>query len=121
MSKDPKQIENTQIQITKMETESSLPGILPFRSFEFVFEFRISNLGVVSMLRKFQICLVSPFSNPLSRRALHRTQNSRVRAAAAEVSGQRLFDLAIRWFWISIEQHLGAHDHAVDAIAALHR
>src|SRR5215469_6443594 len=74
-------------------------------------------------LRESSIVFISlpPSLYLLSRRALHRAQNPRVGAATAEVSGQRFLDLTIRGLWIGIEQHLGAHDHAVDTIAALHR
>src|SRR3954470_14607537 len=42
-----------------------------------------------------------------------------VRPAAAEVGGERLPDIGLIRFRIAIEQRLGAHDHAVDAVAAL--
>src|SRR5215470_14005552 len=57
----------------------------------------------------------------LPRGSLHRAQNPRVRAAAAEVSGQRLLDLVVRRSGVGVEQRFGGHDHAVDAIAALKR
>src|SRR5688500_9714603 len=42
-----------------------------------------------------------------------------VSAAAAEVCGECLAYIVLARAWIAIEQRLGAHDHAVDAIAAL--
>ena len=44
-----------------------------------------------------------------------------MRAAAAEIAGQRFFDLAVRGLRVFIEQCLGAHDYATDAIATLGR
>ena len=43
-----------------------------------------------------------------------------MRAAAAQISRQRFFDLAVAGLGIFIEQSFGGHDHAVDAVAALH-
>ena len=39
--------------------------------------------------------------------------------APAEIAVQRLLDLHIGGFGSFIEQRLGRHDHAVDAVAAL--
>jgi len=44
-----------------------------------------------------------------------------VRAAAAQIAGQSFFDLAVAGLGIFIEQRFGSHNHAVDAVAALHR
>jgi len=44
-----------------------------------------------------------------------------VRAAAAQVARQGFFYLAIGGFRILIEQCFRRHDHAIDAIPALHR
>lgn len=44
-----------------------------------------------------------------------------MRAAAAEITRQRFFDLAVRRFGIFIQQGFARHDHAVDAVAALGR
>ena len=46
---------------------------------------------------------IAPSSNRLARRALHRTQDARVGAAAAEIARQRLFDLAVRRLGILIQ------------------
>jgi len=43
-----------------------------------------------------------------------------MRAAAAEVAGQCFFDLAVGGLGSFVEQRLGGHDHAVDAVTALH-
>ena len=44
-----------------------------------------------------------------------------MRAAAAQVARQGFFDLAVGRLGGLIEQSLGAHDHAVDTVTALHR
>src|SRR5688500_11797530 len=54
-------------------------------------------------------------------RALHRLDDARVRAAAAQVAGERLPDLVVARALVGREQRGGFHDHAVDAVAALHR
>ena len=50
---------------------------------------------------------------------LHRAHDAIVRAAAAQVACQRLFDFGFAWIRLCIQQRLGRHDHAVGAIAAL--
>src|SRR4029434_4356000 len=52
--------------------------------------------------------------------ALDRAHDAHVRAAAEQIRGERLLDLAIARMRILIEQCLCLHDHAVDAVAALH-
>src|SRR5439155_4503992 len=44
-----------------------------------------------------------------------------MRAAAAEIVSERLLDLVVVCMGVLIEQCFRLHDHAVDAIAALHR
>ena len=44
-----------------------------------------------------------------------------MRATAAEITVQRLFDLSIGGLGSFIEQGFRGHDHAVDAVAALRR
>src|SRR6266536_1903798 len=56
----------------------------------------------------------------LSRGPLDRAENADMRAAAAQVAGQGFFDLAVGRLGVLVEQSLGAHDHAVDTVAALH-
>ena len=41
-------------------------------------------------------------------------------AAAAQIAGQRLFDLGVGGLGVFVEQRFGGHDHAIDAVAALH-
>ena len=52
--------------------------------------------------------------------ALDRPDDAGVRAAAAEVVGERLFDLRFGRLLVLGEERGGFHDHAVDAVAALH-
>jgi hypothetical protein len=40
-------------------------------------------------------------------------------AAAAQVTGQSIFDFAVGGLGIFVEQNLGRHNHAVDAVSAL--
>src|SRR5262249_8609079 len=49
----------------------------------------------------------------------HRGHDPIMRAAAAEVPGQRLGDLGAAWVWIAIQQRLGADQDPGQAIAAL--
>ena len=42
-------------------------------------------------------------------------------AAAAQIAGERFFDLAIGRLRVFVEQNFGAHDHAIDAVTALSR
>src|SRR5678816_1165883 len=49
-----------------------------------------------------------------------RAHDAVMRPAAAEVRGKRLAHVHLARFRVAVEQRLGAHDHAVDAIAALH-
>ena len=41
-------------------------------------------------------------------------------AAAAQVAGQCVLDLRVAGFGVGFQQRSRAHDHAVDAVAALH-
>src|SRR5215470_11677597 len=60
-------------------------------------------------------------SNLLSRGALDRAENARVRAAAAEIPRERFLDVGVARLRLFVEQRLGAHDEAVGAVAALER
>src|SRR4051794_26128176 len=53
--------------------------------------------------------------------ALDRAHDAQVGAAAAQIVGERLLDVAVRGVAVPVEQLLGHHDHAIDAVAALHR
>ena len=53
--------------------------------------------------------------------AAHRAQDAHVGAAAAEVGRQMGADLLLGRARVALEQRLGAHDHAGDAVAALRR
>src|SRR5947209_4657784 len=55
------------------------------------------------------------------RGAQHGFDDAAVRPAAAEVAGKGLAHVGFAWMRLGVEQRLGAHDHAVDAIAALRR
>ena len=57
----------------------------------------------------------------VTRRAKHRADDPGVRAAAAEASGESLFDLLGGGLRRAIQQRLGGHDHAVGAVPALGR
>src|SRR6185437_5605394 len=57
----------------------------------------------------------------IRRRALDGSHDARVGAAAAEILGERRFDLAGARPGVLAEKSGRLHDHAVDAIAALHR
>src|SRR5438445_8352165 len=50
----------------------------------------------------------------------HRTDDAQMRAAAAKVVRQLGFDLLFRRLRVALQQGGGLHDHAVDAVAALH-
>src|SRR4029077_10002232 len=69
--------------------------------------------------------LVSMFGSPSSGfhggicSALYRADDPQVSAATADVTVQRPLDIGDRRMGILVEQGLGAHDHAVHAIAAL--
>src|SRR6266852_8338202 len=52
--------------------------------------------------------------------ALHRAHDAEMGSAAAEIVRQLRFDLQFRRLWVVREQGSGLHDHAVDAVAALH-
>src|SRR3954467_14281143 len=65
------------------------------------------------------VVMVSSSSRDLGR-ALHRTHDPNVRAAAAQVIRERLADLRFGWLPVRIQECLRLHDHAVDAVAALH-
>src|SRR2546425_4450772 len=54
------------------------------------------------------------------RRPPDRADDPRMGPAATEVAGERLLDLAFGWIRLAVEERLGGHDHAVDAVAALH-
>ena len=51
--------------------------------------------------------------------AQHRGDDAIVGAAAAEIAGQRLAHVGLGRLRLAVEQFLGRHDHAVDAVAAL--
>src|SRR5260221_13081975 len=53
--------------------------------------------------------------------ALHRTHDAEMGSAAAEIVRQLRFDLLFRRLRVVRQQRGGLHDHAVDAVAALHR
>src|SRR5258706_16390256 len=55
------------------------------------------------------------------RGAFHGAHDSEVRAAAAEIVLQRVLDFGDAGFGIGFQKRRGLHDHAVDAITALHR
>src|SRR5258708_27901504 len=55
------------------------------------------------------------------RSAFRCAQDSEVRAAAAEIVLQRILDFGHAGLWIGFQKRRGLHDHAVDAIPALHR
>src|SRR5215470_19660871 len=54
-------------------------------------------------------------------RALDRGKDAHMRAAAAEIVGERLADVGVGRFPVGREQRRRFHDHAVDAVAALRR
>ncbi len=54
-------------------------------------------------------------------RAHDRPDDAGMGAAAAEVVGERLLDLRLGRLLVVGEERGGLHDHAVDAVAALHR
>src|SRR5580704_15967676 len=58
-------------------------------------------------------------SSPRGRQTLHRTDDLRVRAATAEIVGERRLDLRRRRFGDLVQERLGLHDHSVQAITAL--
>src|ERR1700686_3242318 len=58
-------------------------------------------------------------SSDLAAGALDGAHDAQVRAAAAEVVGERLLDLVLGRMLVLREQDGGLHDHAVDAVAAL--
>src|ERR1700722_523813 len=53
--------------------------------------------------------------------ALDRADDPQMRAAAADIAVQGSFDIGDRWVRIFVEQRLGAHYHAIHAVAALRR
>src|SRR5689334_8664728 len=55
------------------------------------------------------------------RGALDRAYDPHMRAAAAEIILQRVLDLMHARLGIFLQQGGGLHDHAIDAITALHR
>src|SRR3954471_2083725 len=57
----------------------------------------------------------------LVRRAQHRAHDPVVRSAATEIVHQGLAHVGLARTRIAVEQRLGAHDHAVDAVTALRR
>src|SRR5712671_7943482 len=50
----------------------------------------------------------------------HRTYDAQMRATAAKIVRQFGFDLLFRRPRVALQQGRGLHDHAVDAVAALH-
>src|SRR6202040_905923 len=52
--------------------------------------------------------------------ALHRTHDPEMGSAATKIVRQLGFDLLFRRFSVVRQQGGGLHDHAVDAVAALH-
>src|SRR5262245_4840965 len=52
--------------------------------------------------------------------ALDRADDAQMRAAAAKVVHERRLDLVLARLRIRLEERRSLHDHAVDAIAALH-
>src|SRR5687767_6758451 len=74
-----------------------------------------------SRRENFSIFMVISPSRHHFGRALHRLDDARVRAAAAQVGCERLPDLILTRVPVRCEQRGGLHDHAVDAVAALHR
>src|SRR5688500_2990982 len=73
-----------------------------------------------SRRENFSIFMVVPLGHHF-RGALHRLDDAHVRAAAAQIVGERLPDLGVARALVLREQVGGLHDHAVDAVAALHR
>src|SRR3546814_10671908 len=51
--------------------------------------------------------------------ALDGAHDPEMRSAAAEITLQRLLDVAVARIGVFVEQRLRGHDHAVDAVAAL--
>ena len=54
-------------------------------------------------------------------RALDGAHDTHMRAAAAEIVGERLLDVGIARLLVRAQQRRRLHDHAVDAVAALRR
>ena len=63
----------------------------------------------------FMVCLPSS----LSRGALDGAHDAGMGAAAAEIVGERVLDVALAWLLVLGEERRRLHDHAVDAVAAL--
>src|SRR5580658_6068934 len=57
----------------------------------------------------------------LCRCPLHGPQDPQMRTASAEIAGECLSNLLVAWISRLAEKRSGLHDHAVDAIATLHR
>src|SRR5579871_1831683 len=66
---------------------------------------------------------VRSHSDPLAglRRLEDCANNPVMSAAAAQIGGKRQPDLRLAWLRVAVKQRLGQHDHAGDAVAALHR
>src|SRR6202040_3382036 len=55
------------------------------------------------------------------RRLEDRADNPVMGPAAAQIAGKSQPDLGLAWLRVAVEQRFGQHDHAGDAVAALHR
>src|SRR6185312_12620389 len=64
---------------------------------------------------------MSASRSDVGRGALHRAQDAHMGPAATEIVGERLLDLVLARILRLGEKGGRLHDHAVDAIAALHR
>src|SRR5918992_5007819 len=65
-------------------------------------------------------CVFMIASSGVSGCALDRLDDAGMRPAAAEVSGERVLDLRLGRLLVLRKESRGFHDHAVDAVAALH-